>query len=194
LAAGCATSISRIIVAASFVTNSRPRWLMISLLRPGVNTGCAHYLPYGPNEVRTISLSSPTAWMLRRTASSRPERCCRQRQMRGDSTVAPSRNSCRLSGGSPSCSCSGSRVSCGHCPRAGAYRGPRPVLACPSSRSSPSPSRVPTPPAEVPSPPGPRRAAHLVPRLLSAFYQDMVSCTHLEEVGPSGLWHLEGHC
>ena len=35
LAAGWTTSISRMIVAASEVTKRRPRWLMMSLLRPG---------------------------------------------------------------------------------------------------------------------------------------------------------------
>jgi hypothetical protein len=35
-AAGCTTSISLIIVAASEVTNSRPKWLMTSLFLPAI--------------------------------------------------------------------------------------------------------------------------------------------------------------
>lgn len=82
-AAGCTTSISRMIVAASEVTKSLPRWLISSLLRPRstrervYGSEMCYYAPLGPKLVRTRSDNSATAWIFRSTASSNPETCYR---------------------------------------------------------------------------------------------------------------------
>ena len=53
LAAGWTTSISRMIVAASEVTKRRPRWLMISLLRPGEVSVHIHLRSVTPRTIGT---------------------------------------------------------------------------------------------------------------------------------------------
>mmetsp|Transcript_4789 Transcript_4789/g.17394 ORF Transcript_4789/g.17394 Transcript_4789/m.17394 type:complete len:249 (+) Transcript_4789:908-1654(+) len=64
LAAGCATSSSVVIVAASDVTNSFSRWLITSL-----------FMPFGPRLVRVMSARSLHAATFLRMASSSPEKC-----------------------------------------------------------------------------------------------------------------------
>ena len=64
LAAGCATSNSRTITAASLVTNKRSKWLMTIL-----------FMPFGPRDVRVIFDNCLHASMFRITASSSPLRC-----------------------------------------------------------------------------------------------------------------------
>ena len=64
LAAGCTTSISFTIVAASFVRNSLPKWFLTIL-----------FMPFGPMEVRVMVESFLHASMFFITASSTPEKC-----------------------------------------------------------------------------------------------------------------------
>lgn len=64
LAAGCWTSSSPTMVAASFVTKSFSRWLMTIL-----------FIPLGPREVRTHEESCFAASMFLKVASSSPLRC-----------------------------------------------------------------------------------------------------------------------
>mmetsp|Transcript_2621 Transcript_2621/g.4143 ORF Transcript_2621/g.4143 Transcript_2621/m.4143 type:complete len:322 (-) Transcript_2621:27-992(-) len=63
-AAGCATSSSRTITAASLVTKSLSRWLITIL-----------FMPLGPRDVRVILESCLHASTFLITASSRPDRC-----------------------------------------------------------------------------------------------------------------------
>lgn len=63
-AAGCATSSSCTMVAASEVTKIFSRWLTTSF-----------FIAFGPRDVRVMTASPRQASMLRTIASSRPEKC-----------------------------------------------------------------------------------------------------------------------
>mmetsp|Transcript_18910 Transcript_18910/g.46418 ORF Transcript_18910/g.46418 Transcript_18910/m.46418 type:complete len:267 (+) Transcript_18910:474-1274(+) len=78
LAAGCTTSISRTMVAASLVTNCLPMWLTTIL-----------FIPLGPIDVRVISESFLHASMFFSTASSTPEKCLAPSLRRSVSPTPP---------------------------------------------------------------------------------------------------------
>lgn len=59
------------IVAASLVTKSFSMWLIIIL-----------FIPLGPYAVRTVSANCLQAVILRNTASSKPEKCCKRNTWR----------------------------------------------------------------------------------------------------------------